>query len=151
MIYQHKGKYNSLIFLLLSFSLSRREYIQDITRWLFIIFLHFVKRFVWYQSVFYQYNYYCDFFCLGPAYCLCICNFHMWVRYFDTRKIIVLCMSLILTHMSYFDFNIILAYHAQSSEPQVISRYSLIFSAFFPVSSYIQVNNTTYQKVSSIS
>ena len=34
--------------------LSRRNYIQDITSWLFIIVLHFVKSFLWYRSVFNQ-------------------------------------------------------------------------------------------------
>ena len=45
-------------------------------------------------------------------------------------------------------FNIIISYHAGSSEPRVVSRYSQIVSAFLTVLSYIQVNNTTYQKVS---
>ena len=46
MIYRHKGKCNSLIFILLLF-LLHQKYIQDKTRWLFIIVLQFVKSFVW--------------------------------------------------------------------------------------------------------
>ena len=43
-IYRHKGKCNILIFILLLFCLSHWKHIQYITRWLFIIFLHFVKK-----------------------------------------------------------------------------------------------------------
>ena len=46
--------------------LSRWKYIQYITGWLFIIVLHFLKSYVWYLSVFNQYIYYCDLFCLRP-------------------------------------------------------------------------------------
>ena len=63
----------------------------------------------------------------------------------------VLCMSLILIHMPYFYFNIILSYHALSSKPRVVSRYLPTVSEFCRVSSYIQLNITTYQKVSAIS
>ena len=51
---------------------------------------HFVKSFLWDCSVFTQYSYYCDLFCLGPASHICDCHFHMWVRYIDTTKITVL-------------------------------------------------------------
>ena len=53
--------------------------------------------------------------------------------------------------MSYFSFNIISLYHSRSSEPRVVSRYFPIFGAFGTVSSFIQVNNTAYQRVSAIS
>ena len=150
-IYQHKGKCNSLIFILLLFCLSHRKHIQDKKRWFFIIVLHFVKSFVWYRSDFTQYNYYRDFFCLGPASRICHHHRHVWVRYFDTTKIMVLCMSSILIHMPYFSFIIIKSHHVRSSEPRVVSKYSYIVSASFTVSSYFQVNNATYQKISAIS
>ena len=92
-IYQHKGKCNSLISILLLFCLSRRKHIQYIIRWLFIIFLHFVKSFVWYRSVFNQYSCYCDLFCLGTALRICHRHRHVLVWYFDTTKIMVLCIS----------------------------------------------------------
>ena len=51
MIYRHKGKWNSLILILLLFFLSNRKHVQDTTRWLFITALHLVKSFVWFWSV----------------------------------------------------------------------------------------------------
>ena len=92
-IYRHKGKCNSLIFILLIFFLSHWKHIQDKIRWLFIIVLHFVKSFVWYRSVFNQYSYYCDLFCLGTELRLCRRHCHVWVRYLYTTKIMVWCMS----------------------------------------------------------
>ena len=69
-----------------------------------------------------------------------------------TRNIIVSCMSWILVHMSYFYFILIISsYRLRSSEALVFSRYLSIFGSFGTLSSYIQVNNTTYQKVSVIS
>ena len=85
-IHRHKGKCNSLILILLIFCLSHQKNIQDKTRWLFIIVLHLVKSFVWYQSVLNQYSYYCYFFCLVPTLHLCHHHCHMWLRYFDTTK-----------------------------------------------------------------
>ena len=41
-------------------------------------------------SVYNQYRYYCDLFCFGPASRFYYCHFHMWVRYIDTTKIMVL-------------------------------------------------------------
>ena len=137
--------------MLLLFCLTRWKNIRDLTRWLLIIVSHFVKSFVWYLMVFNQYSYYCGFFCLGPELRLCHRHFHMWVRCFETTKIVVLCMSSILIHMSYFSFNIIPSYHVLSSEPRAVSSYLPIVSSFWRVSSYIQVNNTTYQKLSVIS
>ena len=58
--------------------------------------LIFVKRFVWYCLFFTQYSYYCDFFCSGPAPRLHDCHSHRWVRYIDTTKITVWCMSPLL-------------------------------------------------------
>ena len=60
------------------------------------IVLNFVKTFVWDRSVFTQYSYYCDFSCSGPASRLSDCHCHRWVRYIDTTKITVWCMSLLL-------------------------------------------------------
>ena len=57
---------------------------------------------VWYRSVFNQYSYYCDLFCSGPASRLPHRHIHVWVRYFDTTKITVWCMSSILIHVTYF-------------------------------------------------
>ena len=48
--------------------------------------LHIVKRFVWDISVLTQLSYYCDFFCLGPASCICDHHLHRWVRYIDTKN-----------------------------------------------------------------
>ena len=58
------------------------------------IVLHFVKRFVW--DFLNSYSYYRDFFCLGPASRLCERHCHGWVRYIDTTKITVWCMSSLL-------------------------------------------------------
>ena len=90
-----------MILILLLFCLSHQKYIRDKTRWLFIIVLHFVKKFVWYWSVCTQYTYYRDFFCLGPASRLC--HFHrlVWVQYFHTTIITIWCMSSILIHITY--------------------------------------------------
>ena len=66
-VYLQKGKCYSLIFILLIFCLSHQNNIQNITRWLFIIAVHFLKRSLWYWSVFIQYSYYCALFCMGPA------------------------------------------------------------------------------------
>ena len=77
LIYRHKGKCNSFIFIILIFFLSHRKHIQEKSRWMFIIFLHLVEDFVWYRSVFNQCSYYCDFFHLGPS--LIICHQHRHV------------------------------------------------------------------------
>ena len=57
---------------------------------------------MWDRSVFTQYSYYHDFFCLWPASRICDCHSHVWVRYINTTKITVWCMSLIWIHMTYF-------------------------------------------------
>ena len=43
-IYRHKCKCNSLIFIPMIFCLSRWDHIQYVTRWFFIIVLHFVLK-----------------------------------------------------------------------------------------------------------
>ena len=53
-------------------------------------------RFVWDPSVFTQYSYYRDLFCLEPALRLRYCYCHGWVCYIDTTKIMVWCMSLLI-------------------------------------------------------
>ena len=63
-IYIHKGKCNTFIFILLWFGLSHRYNIQYNTGWLFLIVLHFVKRFVRDRSFLTQYIHYRDFYCL---------------------------------------------------------------------------------------
>ena len=60
----HKGKCTTFIFILMWFGLSHLCGIQYNTGWLFVIVLHFVKRFVWDRSVLTQYIYYRDFYCL---------------------------------------------------------------------------------------
>ena len=63
---------------------------------------------------------------------------HVWVRYFETTNIIILCMPLTLIHMPYFSLIIILAYHLLSSEPLVVSINLLIVSEFGTVSSFFR-------------
>ena len=70
-IYLHKGKCTTLIFILLGFGLSHWYDIHANTGWQFLIVLHFVKRFEWNRSVLTQYSYYHDFFSLWPASRLC--------------------------------------------------------------------------------
>ena len=91
-----------MIFLLIRFGLSHCYDIQDNTVFLINRVVHIVDRFVWDSSVFTQYSYYRDLFCLGTASCLCDFHHHVWVRYIDTAKIMVWCMSLILIYMTYF-------------------------------------------------
>ena len=67
MIYIHKGKFNTLIFMLLWFGLSHWYNIQDNTCWLSLIVLNFVKSFVWYCSFLTQYSYYRDLYCSWPS------------------------------------------------------------------------------------
>ena len=55
--------------------------------------LLFVKRFMWYHTVFTQYIYYRDFFFSDSALRLCNCQCHGWVRYINTTKIMVWCVS----------------------------------------------------------
>ena len=57
---------------------------------------------MWYWSVFIQYSYYRDLFCSWPVLRLCHRHCHVWVRYYNTMKITVWCMSSILIHMTYF-------------------------------------------------
>ena len=51
---------------------------------------------------------------------------HVWERCFNTTNIMILCISLIWIHMSYFSLIIIISCHFCSSEPLVISRNLLI-------------------------
>ena len=92
LIYIH----NTAIFLIESISYSGQNKMT-----VFIV-LHFVKSFVLYRSVFTQCSYYRDFFRFGPVLRLCYRHRHVGVRYFDTTKITVSCMSSILTYMTYF-------------------------------------------------
>ena len=51
---------------------------------------------MWDRSVFTQYSYYRVFFCSRPSSRHFDCHRHMWVRYIDTKKIIVWCVSSLL-------------------------------------------------------
>ena len=67
-----------------------------------------------------QYSYYWHWFSLWPFFRLWHWHSHTWVRCFETRIIMVLCMSSILIHMSYFIFYIISPFYSRCSEPRVI-------------------------------
>ena len=54
------------------------------------IVIHFVKSFLWYLSVFNQYSYYCDLFCLGGSLHPRERHCHGLVHYIDTKTITVL-------------------------------------------------------------
>ena len=96
-------------------------------------------------------SYYCYLFRSGPVFRLLHHHCHVWVRCFETTNIIFSSMSSIAIHVPYFYFYIILSSHSRCSETWVVSRYLPIFSALQTVSSFIQVKNTTYQKLSAIS
>ena len=51
---------------------------------------------MWHRLVFTQYSYYSDSFFPGIASRICNRNCHVWVRYIDTTKIMVACMSPLL-------------------------------------------------------
>ena len=77
--------------------------------------LHVFDLFVWDRSVFTQYGYYRDFFRSGPASHLRDRHRHVWVRYIDTTKITVWCMSSILIHMPNFSvYTISISEHYRS-------------------------------------
>ena len=76
-----------------------------------LIVLHFVKRFVWDCSFFTQYSYYRDLFCLGTELRLRDRHSHAWVRYIDTTKTTVWCVSSILIHMTYSVYTICISEH----------------------------------------
>ena len=57
---------------------------------------------MWDCSVFTQYSYYRELFCLGPVLCIHDRHCHVWVRFINTTEIMVWCMSSILLHMTYF-------------------------------------------------
>ena len=54
---------------------------------------------MWDCSVFTQYSYYCDFFCLVPTLCFLNRHCHWWVSYINTTKNTVWCMSLLLLYI----------------------------------------------------
>ena len=74
----------------------------------FFTVLHFVKRIVWYRSVFTQYSYYHDLFCLRPSPRLHDHHRNGWVRYIDITKIKVLSFlwdrSFFILYIYYRDF-----------------------------------------------
>ena len=53
------------------------------------IVLHFVKRILWYRSVFAKFSYYCDIFCSEPASRLRERHRHGWVHYIDTKNTVL--------------------------------------------------------------
>ena len=83
----------SIYVLILRFGLSHRYNIKENIGWLFCTVPHFFKRFLWYIFVFTQYSYYRELFCSGPELRLRNHHSHRWVRYIDTTKITVWCMS----------------------------------------------------------
>ena len=76
---------------------------------------------MWDCSFFTKNSYYRNLFCSGTASQLYDRHCHVWVRYINTTKITVWCMSLILIHMTYFS-----VYTICISEPyREIVSYSL--------------------------
>ena len=67
-----------------------------------------------------QYNYDCYLFRLGQVQRLWQRYHQVWVRYFETTNTTVYCMSVLLIHMSYRYFYIILSFQSRSSEPRVV-------------------------------
>ena len=82
---------------------------------------------MWDCSVFSQYSYYCDFSCLGLASNFCDhCN-HGWVRYIDTTKITVWCMSSLQLSIDIQWFVILLCFHLNFHIPYFFSQISNLF------------------------
>ena len=138
-----------MIFIIVLFCLLHQKHIKDKKIWLFFILLYFVKMFVGYWSVFNQYIYYHDLFCLGTAQRICNFHRHMWVRYFDTTKNMVWCMSLILTYMTSFSvYTICISEHYRdivSYSPTPVQQVSVIlWNITLTVWSQSQVHCVTY-------
>ena len=79
------------------------------------IVLHFVKKFVWYRSVYTKYSYYRDLFYSGTALHLCDCHRHRWVCYIDTTKITVGGMSYLILSILYDYFVIYIIFYLKQS------------------------------------
>ena len=91
------------------------------------VLIYFLYNFVLLLALFWtmgrgfnQYSYYWHWFSLWPVVCAWHCHCHMWVRCFETTNLMVLCMSSILIHMSYFTFYIISSFYSHCSEPRVM-------------------------------
>ena len=54
---------------------------------------------MWYCLVFIQYSYYRDFVCSWPESHLRYWHRHVWMRYIHTKKITVVCMSLLILYI----------------------------------------------------
>ena len=80
------------------------------------IVVHLVKRFVWDRSVFTQHSYYREFFCSGPASRIRYCHCHGWVRYIDTTKITVWCMSSLLLYIDILWFCYFIMFYFKLSQ-----------------------------------
>ena len=80
-----------------------------------------------------QYSYYCYWFSLGSVFSLWHCHCHVWVRYFETKIIMVLCMSSILIHMSYFTFYIILLFYLRCSEQRFVGLTNTVIIVTYSV------------------
>ena len=117
-------------------------YVIDINTHVLLYFLYYffiLLALIWIMSNgFNQYSYYCHWFSLWPVFRLWHCHCHVWVRCFETKNIMVLCMSSVLIHMSYFTFYIIWSFYLHWYEPQamgltntVIIVTSSVFVQFF--------------------
>ena len=88
MSYQYIYYYCGLVYQIDKYEVEYRVTVFEV--------LHFVKRFVWFRSVFTQYSYYCDFFYSGPASRICDSHWHRWVRYIGTTNITAWCTPSLL-------------------------------------------------------
>ena len=116
-----------------------------------------VSMFVWYRSVFTQYSYYHDFFFLGPALRLRNCHRHGWLRYIDTTKITVWCMSLLLLSIDLRWFCYFIMFYFKLTNGAIFKlwmvkwcngetkiRIGRFFSHKYLICSFILFSNTTF-------
>ena len=101
--------------------------------------------FVWDCSFFTQYSYYCDFFCLRPALRLRDRHCHMWVRYIDTTKVTVWCISSIKIYMASLRFgiakkNLWVIFQNGKTEYNCFNVLSIIATPFF----FVAKSNLTH-------
>ena len=112
---------------------------------------------MWYFSVFTQYSYYCDFFCLGPASRLRNRHLHGWVRYIDTTIITVWCMSLLLLSIDLRWFCYFIMFYFKLTNGEMVKwwavkwfngeikiRISHFVSHSYQICSFVIFLNTTF-------
>ena len=75
---------------------------------------------MWERSVFIQYSCYRDFFCSGPASRLRNCHCHVWVRYIDTTKITVACMSSLLLSIDIRRFYYLIMFYFKLTNGEMV-------------------------------